>query len=470
MLCALVMWSCQSETVAPNGDSSQTSLTSLSADANIHPNVFGVCSDTASLLLADMSTGDLNVNYCDGFPCQTTMPEWGYAEIFANDTNLYINVGLAFGWYAKQVRTYSGEAAGITMVNGLPTLASETDWNVVDINPVVNLTQVAIPTANMNQCVSLMGQVKVVKLNFFSGEDANSEKELSLVNPNWNNAATTNLNSPSQYVLPWCNTCPSASGPACEEEDYCDINFYCSNYEHIAGVQIGGINHTSGNDGGYADYTEVSTTLEAGSNATITLTPGFGGSCSYKERWVVFIDWNRDGDFFDSGELVTWGKSRYPITRNFQVPANAETGCPIRMRVAMRWGCWPSGPCCSYYYGEAEDYNLVITNSSGNRVAPRQDDNALYSLAINETEKPGDVEVVEVDGTTQFRSGSDQDVQVEVIDSKGRVIETVSVPATTGLNSFEGISVNGDVTFRVKGTANHSATELDINAAVGSTN
>ncbi len=472
ILCALLLWSCSNETVAPKETASTPDLTSANGNNAVHPVVTGVCSDTSAFLLADMSNGGTQVNYCGPIPCTGNENNWGYVDAFATDTDLYFNIGLDFGWYVERVKVYAGDGSNITVVNGVPTLSDENLWTALDINPIVNKTQVSVPTASLGQCNNVMAGVTVVKLDFFTGADANSRTDLSIINPDWDNPNLPDQNTTSQFVLPWCNSCPSASQPVCDDVNYCDINFYCSNYEHIARVELGDIDHSSGNDGGYADNTNLSTTLEAGGNATITLTPGFGGSCSYTERWVVFIDWNRDGDFYDSGELVTWGKSRYPITRTFDVPANAETDCPIRMRVAMRWGCWPAGPCCSYYYGEAEDYNLVISGGSGNaRMASRPDDNVLYTASINESEMPGDAEVVEVDGTEQFRSGSDQQVEVEVLDANNNIVHTAKVDAKTGLNELKiGLpaGIKGEVTYRVKGNAQHSATELDIESTMGS--
>jgi hypothetical protein len=142
------------------------------------------------------------------------------------------------------------------------------------------------------------------------------------------------------------------------------IPSYCiakggTSFEHIANVTLGIINNTSGNNGGYADFTGLSTTLIRGAARTISLRAGFASS-AYAEKWVVWIDYNRDGDFTDAGETVatTTSSGIAAVTASFTVPATASLG-KTRMRVAMRFDATPL-PCGSYSYGEVEDYSVTI--------------------------------------------------------------------------------------------------------------
>ncbi|HSF88180.1 MAG TPA: M12 family metallo-peptidase, partial [Saprospiraceae bacterium] len=68
--------------------------------------------------------------------------------------------------------------------------------------------------------------------------------------------------------LTTCGPPPPPPPPA-----YCTSNGSNSTYEWIQKVTLGSINNTSGNNGGYADYTAMSTNLNAGSAYTINLTP-----------------------------------------------------------------------------------------------------------------------------------------------------------------------------------------------------
>ncbi|MCF8245794.1 MAG: S8 family serine peptidase [Saprospiraceae bacterium] len=130
--------------------------------------------------------------------------------------------------------------------------------------------------------------------------------------------------------------------------------------EWIERVTIGSINNTSGNDWGYNDFTNLSTNLTKGNSYTITLTPGFSSS-AYPEYWTVWVDYNKDNDFNDTGEKVYTSSngSSSTVTASFTVPASAVTGA-TRMRVAMMYDAAPL-PCGEFEFGEVEDYSVNIS-------------------------------------------------------------------------------------------------------------
>lgn len=143
---------------------------------------------------------------------------------------------------------------------------------------------------------------------------------------------------------------------------YCTSKGNSSRDEYIDRVKLGSINNQSGNNGGYADYTSLSTTLVKGSNNTITITPKWTGS-KYSEAYRVWIDYNQDGDFDDAGEMV-YSRARTTstsISGTFKVPTSALSGA-TRMRVALKYNAYPA-PCETFSYGEVEDYTVVIVNS-----------------------------------------------------------------------------------------------------------
>lgn len=129
-------------------------------------------------------------------------------------------------------------------------------------------------------------------------------------------------------------------------------------YEYVNRVQIGGIDNTSGNDGGYGDYTTIETDMMAGGSVSCTLTPGFVSS-SYTEYWKVWIDFNHDGDFTDTGEEVFSGQGSSAVSGTISIPASASV-VTTRMRVVMKYGGAPSSSG-SIGDGEAEDYTVNIT-------------------------------------------------------------------------------------------------------------
>jgi hypothetical protein len=125
---------------------------------------------------------------------------------------------------------------------------------------------------------------------------------------------------------------------------------------------LGSINNTSGNNGGYHNYTNLSTNLTAGSAYTVNLTPGFSGA-SYNEFWRVWIDYNGDLDFADAGEQVGQGAGTTAVNVAFTVPAGTPTGSK-RMRVSMKYNAYPTA-CEVFTYGEVEDYTVVIASGGG---------------------------------------------------------------------------------------------------------
>lgn len=157
-------------------------------------------------------------------------------------------------------------------------------------------------------------------------------------------------------------------GPeACEGDCpllYCTSNGQDVSDEYIGNVTLGSIDNTTGaSSSGYADYTAISTQLVTGTSNTITVTPVWTGTI-YNEAYRVWIDYNQDGDFGDSGETV-WSKSSgktTPVSGSFTVPDGAKTG-KTRMRVSMKYNANPT-PCESFQYGEVEDYTVDIQGAS----------------------------------------------------------------------------------------------------------
>ncbi|OGS71616.1 MAG: peptidase M4 [Flavobacteria bacterium RIFCSPLOWO2_12_FULL_35_11] len=139
--------------------------------------------------------------------------------------------------------------------------------------------------------------------------------------------------------------------------------------EYIGHIQIGTINNASSGGSGYGDYTSISTDLNIGNSATITITPTWTGTV-YSEGYSVWIDYNNDGDFSDLGEQV-WSKAASkttPVSGTFTVPSSALIGS-TRMRVSMKYNAIPTS-CEALSYGEVEDYTIVLVNSAPDTQAP----------------------------------------------------------------------------------------------------
>ena len=138
---------------------------------------------------------------------------------------------------------------------------------------------------------------------------------------------------------------------------YCSSKGNNASYEFIDNVAIGGISNSTGNNGGYADFTSLTGNLPYGTN-NIVVSAGFSSS-SYTEYWKVWIDYNQNGTF-ESNEQVVSGSSSSSsnLSYTFTVPTTAKVG-KTRMRVSMKWNAAPTA-CETFSYGEVEDYIVNI--------------------------------------------------------------------------------------------------------------
>jgi len=187
----------------------------------------------------------------------------------------------------------------------------------------------------------------------------------------------TSLSTSTQYevqILGYCNANSSAYSSSVNFTttaiNYCTATSSDSSYEWMSRVQLNA-NDLDNSTGGtnYSDFTSnpsasETTTLTQNQNYTITLTPWWSGTV-YAERYKVWIDFNRDGDFEDAGEEVLSQTTNnsvsngVTVSQSFTVPSNITFGT-TRMRVIMKDGNI-SGPCISYTYGEVEDYAIDLT-------------------------------------------------------------------------------------------------------------
>lgn len=150
---------------------------------------------------------------------------------------------------------------------------------------------------------------------------------------------------------------------------YCTSKGNSTSDEWIKQVKLGAISNISNNNGGYADFTSLSTTLVKGTSNSITITPGWRAT-KYREAYRVWIDYNQDGDFLDSGEQVfsKAASTSTSVSGTFIVPTTALNG-PTRMRVSMKYNAYPTA-CETFTYGEVEDYTVIISNTGTQSFEP----------------------------------------------------------------------------------------------------
>lgn len=145
---------------------------------------------------------------------------------------------------------------------------------------------------------------------------------------------------------------------------------YCASYgssmrTFIEEVSIGGQTNKSGNNYGFGSYTQLRREVQAGSTVLIQLVPGMASGETFRVvYWMVWADFNRDGDFNDTGELVFQGSDQNTRSLNgtIQIPASATSG-DVRLRISVDTREFPT-PCSVNDFREVEDYTLVVTGST----------------------------------------------------------------------------------------------------------
>ena len=147
---------------------------------------------------------------------------------------------------------------------------------------------------------------------------------------------------------------------------YCTSNGNTTYNTSITRFVFNTIDNSSGKTD-YSDYTSISTTVTAGNSYSITVQVNTDGD--YTNYAMVWIDWNQDGDFNDTGEEYDLGSatnvsngatSNSPL--NITVPSGAYNGT-TRIRVANKYNTAATS-CETNYDGEVEDYSVEITGGA----------------------------------------------------------------------------------------------------------
>ena len=190
--------------------------------------------------------------------------------------------------------------------------------------------------------------------------------------------------------------------------------------EWVESVDFRNLYNVSGSDGGYGDYTTLSTDVERSQSYGLYVRPGFSGS-SYTEDVRAWIDWNADGDFDDSGELVLDATSRRgrTVSTNVSIPSSAALG-DTRMRVIVSYDANPD-PCGTVRLGEVEDYTIHVVGA-GARSA--QVTTQFAPVAISLYPNPA------TDAVT-LQLGEHNGGTLRVVNLMGQVVKQVELEANT---------------------------------------
>lgn len=155
--------------------------------------------------------------------------------------------------------------------------------------------------------------------------------------------------------------------------DYCLSSSISTQFGYISNVEF----NTSANSSSTCDsYTNHNLTIAEIYPAMTTFFEVTLASCggSFNKGFKIFIDWNQDGDFTDSGEevFVSGIITNETVTGSFIAPNNFTTGLATTVRIVCMnmIGDDPAqdsptdiSPCGEYFFGETEDYKVSLVDN-----------------------------------------------------------------------------------------------------------
>ncbi|WP_309640728.1 GEVED domain-containing protein [Flavobacterium sp.] len=153
---------------------------------------------------------------------------------------------------------------------------------------------------------------------------------------------------------------------------YCSSVTYSTDVEPITSVNFAAIANTSTNivnaSPALENFISIAGNVITGNSYTMTLKGNTAGN--FTNNFRVFIDWNQDGDFADSGETFNAGSiinstgiDAVQAVTNILVPSAALSGS-TRMRIKKLYSADTGSvdnPCTGGQYGQSEDYTLNVT-------------------------------------------------------------------------------------------------------------
>ncbi len=267
---------------------------------------------------------------------------WGYACTLASDSSLYVLSGTAMTAFHFFDHTGSGSCnipTGVGVANINNTFATFS-WT-----PVAGATAYHVRYKPITASDWTVVSYNLNTLNIF-GLYAGTTYQYAV--------EAICANGPSGYST--TQTFTTTGTAICTSVGQSQVQ------EYLSQVWVGGINHVSGRDNGYGDFTNIVMSFTRDQNVQGYLS----GLVPYPEYeyYSIWIDYNHNNNFTDAGEEVVSLYTDFTglISFNFTVPPSAPLG-PTRMRVIMSHDSPPT-PCGVYARGETQDYTALISDTS----------------------------------------------------------------------------------------------------------
>lgn len=250
-----------------------------------------------------------------------------------------------------------------------------------------------------------------------------------------------------------CSTVYNFTTKANPLSPYCNGSLtFSGGIEPITSVVFSDMTNSSAatSTASHEDYTTKVATVEQSKTYSITLQGNTTGT--YYDRFIVFIDWNKDGDFADAGETLfgtnatmlqlynSTGIDGKTVTANITIPATATLG-NTRMRIKKNYisasnanstthylsPCFSSGTTAAATtgtsgYGQAEDYTLNIVSPTMSASEINKNKVYIYPNPFKEILNISDIKHVK---------------SISINDVSGREVKSLAPSAELNLSSLK---------------------------------
>ena len=289
------------------------------------------------------------------------------------------NKGDNFTIYGLKIRAINvASTANITRTGGTGTISGLTNGTTLT-NTLTSVTGTPPTTANAgsNQTLATCATTTTLSGNaptYGAGTWSVVSGAATITTPSSRTSGVTGLAIGKTATLRWtisngvCGTSSSdvtittTMGPSCL--------VYCTSSggtlpNGIKGVVFNTINNTNtAVNVAYSDYTTINTSVTKGNSYNLSIYLNTDGN--YRDYQSVWIDWNANGLFTDSGEFYNLGSAQDETNGlstfspySISVPIGASTAA-VRMRIQSKFGGATTGSCDTGFYGEVEDYTINI--------------------------------------------------------------------------------------------------------------
>jgi hypothetical protein len=247
------------------------------------------------------------------------------------------------------------------------------------------------------------------------------------INANRLQDATGNQNTASNSLNVTYSTGGGVGGTL--PTGYCGSRGSAPWVEWIGEVSFANLSNVSGKDL-YGNYLSQIANVSKGGSYILKVKPNYSWT-QFDEYIRVWIDWNRDGDFSDSGEQVLSAvnlggapqSTVSGVTANVTVPSSASTGS-TRMRVALQRDAH-LGACENPMLGEVEDYRIEIAATVPTPIAGTTDFVIIEPVSAAPTllfPNPTTDEVF-----IQLSDYVDQQLTLQVVNNQGMLVKNIVI-------------------------------------------